>query len=238
MECLHCFDGETDRSRPARRAGPDHGRPGGRATSKRAWSRRSAPAASWKTRHSERMEKRRQREFAEAPRRDARARGLGLSGRNRAAARNHARVHGRHGRRSRRGRWPCWASPRRTSARPAAGNRISRPMACMGPATRPHLHRAGHVALRRAGALRPDAQAVRHADRRKPDGYRRWSIGWPTRAGARCTWRTTATPSSTPSNSRCCSCNTSTGPDIRVVPILCGPYAQQHLSGRRAGKGR
>ena len=47
------------------------------------------------------------------------------------------------------------------------------------------------------------------------------------------TSRTTATPSSTRSSSRSSSCSTSTGLDVRILPILCGAFIDGPCAGAR-----
>ena len=205
----------ADRPRSARRAGAPSPATWKWARSRATSSRRSAPPGFWKTRtfaaHAGRAAPRIRRSAGAR----ARARGVGLS---RPSRRTCARPW--------RGTWPAMPARRPRAAADGlfaiaaphvspAGRLAILPRRvphAAARAPRPHLRDPGHLALRRARELRPDAQDLPHAAGRRAHRPAAWWTGWPRAAATAWRWRITATPSSTPWNCRWSSCSTCWGP--------------------------
>ena len=101
----------------------------------------------------------------------------------------------------------------------------ARRIACYGRNIRAHVRDAGDFALRRAGKFRPDAQTIPHA------------AGRSRKRHALVDWLAKRAPQSVEMEDFCHSFEHTVelqliflqhalGPDVRILPILCGPFAR------------
>ena len=94
------------------------------------------------------------------------------------------------------------------------------------------LRHPGHLTLRGAREVRADPKALRHAVRAASHQRRDRPIISPGRLRTRSRWKTTVTQASTRSSSNASFFNMSSGRhDIKVAPILCGPFAESLTNG-------
>ena len=182
------------------------------------------------------MRDERRREFAERPVREPAARRLGLPGRCRKPCA-----------RPWRSIWPAQAPAREARRRPVRHRRAARQSGgrlailsrrlphAAARTPRPHVRDPGHLALRRAREIRPDAQELLARRWARPSPISAWWTGWQSAAASAVQMEDYCHSFEHTVELQVVFLQHVLGPDVKILPILCGPFAQQPVPGRRSG---